>query len=139
MEPFCSRGTSGRRLHVGQDDLPAHEVREIAGPHTLVGVSTHSMAQLEAAVQSGADYIGVGPVFPSRTKSFDDFPGLNFVRQAVAATSLPAFCIGGVTPHNIEGIAEAGGRRVAVGRAISETEDPSQIVRRLRSGLAAFT
>jgi len=126
-------------VHVGQDDLPAHEVREIAGPHTLVGVSTHSMAQLEAAVQSGADYIGVGPVFPSRTKSFDDFPGLNFVRQAVAATSLPAFCIGGVTPHNIEGIAEAGGRRVAVGRAISETEDPSQIVRRLRSGLAAFT
>jgi thiamine-phosphate pyrophosphorylase len=83
-----------------------------------------------------ADYVGIGPVFPSRTKSFDEFPGLDFVRAAVSATSLPAFCIGGITPKNIDEVFDAGGRRVAVGRAISESEEPAQIARRLRTALA---
>jgi thiamine-phosphate pyrophosphorylase len=124
-------------VHVGQEDLPAAEVRRVVGPHALVGVSTHSLGQLEAAVLDGADYVGVGPVFPSRTKSFAEFPGLDYVRAATYATSLPAFCIGGVTPQNVEEIADAGGRRIAVGRAISTSEEPAGVVRRLRIALSA--
>jgi thiamine-phosphate pyrophosphorylase len=123
-------------VHVGQEDLPATEVRKIVGPHAMVGVSTHSLAQLAKAVNDGADYVGVGPVFPSKTKDFREFPGLDFVAAATAETSLPAFCIGGITPHNIERIVEAGGTRVAVSRTVTESEDPSTIVRRLKSALA---
>jgi thiamine-phosphate pyrophosphorylase len=123
-------------VHVGQEDLPAAEIRRVVGPEALIGVSTHSLADLEKAILDGADYVGIGPVFPSRTKSFEKFPGLDFVRAAVSATSLPAFCIGGITPKNIDEVFDAGGRRVAVGRAISESEEPAQIVRRLRTALA---
>ena len=123
-------------VHLGQEDLPPHEIRRIVGPQALIGVSTHSLLQLEAAVKDGADYVGVGPVFPSKTKSFENFPGLEFVEAAAQSTSLPAYCIGGVTPNNIAKIVEAGGRKAAVGSAISGSEEPSQVVRRLRSALA---
>jgi len=124
-------------VHVGQTDLPADAVRRVLGPDAIVGVSTHSLSDLERAVLQGADYVGVGPVFPSNTKSFDAFPGLDFVRAAVQSTSLPAFCIGGVATRNVDAVIEAGGRRVAVGRAISDSEEPGQVVRRLRTAIGA--
>ncbi|MFO0805231.1 MAG: thiamine phosphate synthase [Gemmataceae bacterium] len=122
-------------VHLGQDDLPVREARRILGPEPLIGVSTHSLAQVRQALRDGADYLGVGPVFPSSTKSFDAFPGLKFVQQAAAETSLPTFALGGIGPSNIGKVIAAGARRVAVSSCIATAEDPESVARSLRAAL----
>lgn len=112
-------------LHLGQEDLPIAEARKVVGTEMLIGLSTHSLAQAEEAVMAGADYIGVGPVFPSTTKEFHEYPGLALVRQVAERLSLPALAIGGIGPENIEAVMAAGATRVAVGRAITATPDPA--------------
>src|SRR5207248_11071344 len=110
------------------DDLPVREARRVLGPDHLVGVSTHTLEQVRQAILDGANYIGVGPAFPSETKEFVEFPGLDFVSQATRETTLPAFVIGGVSLDNIDKIIAAGGRRIAVGQAICRSSDPRRIV-----------
>src|SRR4029077_11335298 len=80
--------------HDRQEELTVKEARRIVGPDRLVGVSTHTIEQARQAVLDGADYLGVGPVFPSGTKSFDQLAGLDFVRQVAAEIKLPWFAIG---------------------------------------------
>ena len=116
-------------VHLGQDDLPVALARNIVGPHMLIGVSTHSLDQAEEAVLAGADYIGVGPVFPSQTKTFTDFPGLELVRAVAGRISLPAFAIGGIHRENLPQVLEAGARRVAVSAAIVKARDPAEEAR----------
>src|SRR5207244_2916050 len=94
--------TEADGVHVGQEELTVRDARRIVGPNKLVGVSTHSIEQARAAVLDGADYIGVGPVFSSGTKSFGALAGLEFVRQVSAEISLPAFAIGGIDAQNVE-------------------------------------
>ena len=118
-------------VHVGQEDLPAVEVRRIVGGDRLIGVSTHSVEQIRQAVLDGADYLGVGPVFPSSTKSFEEFAGLEFVQQAAMETSLPWFAIGGITAENLSELRDAGGARIAVTSAICRAEDPAEATREL--------
>jgi thiamine-phosphate pyrophosphorylase len=120
-------------VHVGQDELPVKEARRILGADALVGVSTHNLDQVRQAVLDGASYIGVGPTFDSQTKSFAEFPGLEFVRQAKAETSLPAFAIGGITLQNLEAVIAAGAGRVAVGNAICQSETPGAIAEAIRA------
>ena len=133
--PDIARLAEADGVHLGQDDLPVREARRVVGPDALIGVSTHSVEQVRRAVLDGADYIGVGPTFPSHTKAFDQFPGLEFVRAAAAETSLPAFVLGGVGPENIVPVVAAGGRRVAVGAAICRADDPEPVARVLRAAL----
>jgi thiamine-phosphate pyrophosphorylase len=113
-------------VHLGQDDMPIHEARRIVGPAALIGVSTHDLEQVRQAVLEGASYIGVGPIFPSKTKDFTQHPGLDFVRQARAETSLPAFALGGITSHNLGQVLAAGARRIAVSHAVCAADDPRQ-------------
>src|SRR3712207_5176281 len=94
--PDIARLAEADGVHLGQEELPVKEARRLLGPEALVGVSTHDLEQVGQALRDGASYVGVGPTFPSQTKPFPDFPGLEFVRQAAAETSLPAFVIGGV-------------------------------------------
>ena len=122
-------------VHVGQDDLPVCEARRIVGPDRLVGVSTHTIEQARPAVLDGADYLGVGPVFPSGTKEFAQLAGLEFVRQAAAEAALPWFAIGGITAENVGAVVAAGGRRVAVSGAICGAEDAAGAARQLRAAL----
>jgi thiamine-phosphate pyrophosphorylase len=122
-------------VHLGQDDLPVAAARRILGPDALIGVSTHTAEQVRRAVLDGADYLGVGPTFPSTTKPFDHLPGLAFVREASALTSLPAFVIGGVTAANVHQVREAGGTRVAVGAALAAADEPRPVARQLRAAL----
>ncbi|MCA9248257.1 MAG: thiamine phosphate synthase [Planctomycetales bacterium] len=124
-------------VHVGQDELTVKQVRAIVGPKPLIGVSTHGIEQARRAVLDGADYIGVGPTFPSTTKSFDDFPGLEFVRQVAEEISLPAFAIGGISLEHIAEVQGAGLNRVAVGAAITQAVDPAAQVRIFRDRLEA--
>jgi thiamine-phosphate pyrophosphorylase len=122
-------------VHVGQTDLPVAEARRLIGPERLVGVSTHSPAELDAALEAGADYVGVGPVYASSTKSFSQLAGLEFVRAAAERTGLPAFAIGGITPANIQEIVRAGLRRVAVGQALTAADNPRHIAQQLKAAL----
>ena len=122
-------------VHVGQEELPVADARVVVGPRRLVGVSTHSIEQARAAVLAGADYLGVGPTFPSTTKSFAEFPGLGFVGQVAAEISLPAFAIGGITPANVGEVVAAGLRRVAVSGAVTGASDPHAIVESLVAAL----
>jgi thiamine-phosphate pyrophosphorylase len=133
--PDVARLVEADGVHLGQDDMGVKDARRIAGPGLLIGVSTHTLAQLRQAVLDGADYVGVGPVFPSATKSFDEFPGLDFVREAGAETSLPAFALGGIGPANVAEVVAAGARRVAVSSAISTAPAPEQIARLLKAAL----
>lgn len=133
--PDVARAAGADGVHLGQDDLSIREARRILGPDALIGVSTHSMEQLRQAMLEGADYVGIGPTFPSKTKAFEQFAGLEFVRAATAETSLPAFALGGIGPENVAQVVAAGGRRVAVSAAIAGAEDPEPAARVLRTAL----
>ncbi len=122
-------------VHVGQGDLAALEARRIVGGNKLVGVSTHVIGQAEQAVLDGADYLGVGPVFSSRTKSFEEFAGLDYVRQVAEGISMPAFSIGGIGLENIEQVLAAGARRIAISSEICQAEDPERVARRVKETL----
>lgn len=135
--PDLARLCDADGVHVGQDDLPVREVRRIVGPDLLIGVSTHTPEQLRQAILDGADYVGVGPTFPSQTKEFESFAGLDFVRHAAAATSLPAFAIGGITLDNLDQVLASGLRRIAVGHAVCAADDPQQVAAEFRRRLDA--
>jgi thiamine-phosphate pyrophosphorylase len=122
-------------VHVGQEELTVKDARRLVGPEMLVGVSTHSIQQARQAVLDGADYLGLGPTFPSGTKRFDRFPGLDFLRQAAAEITLPAFAIGGINLENLPQVLAAGIRRVAVGQAITEATVPATAARRMLAAL----
>lgn len=124
-------------VHVGQQELSVADVRKIVGPQRLVGVSTHSLLQAQQAVNEGADYIGVGPVFPSRTKNFSEFPGLELVRNICTEISLPAYAIGGIDRENVSQVVEAGAVGIALSSAICSAEDPHSAAEDLLTRLKA--
>lgn len=133
--PDIARLVGADGVHLGQDDMGVKEARQVLGPGPLIGVSTHTPEQVRRAVLDGASYIGVGPTFASSTKEFGQLAGLEFVRQATAMTTLPAFVIGGVNADNIGEAVAAGARRVAVSAAICRADDPAPIAARLRAAL----
>ena len=83
----------------------------------------------------GANYIGVGPTFPSGTKQFEHFPGVELLRAVAAEIRLPAFAIGGITRENIGQVLAAGFTRIAVSGAIIEAEEPVRAINELRKVL----
>lgn len=122
-------------VHVGQEELSVADARAVLGPEAIVGVSTHAIEQAREAVLAGADYLGVGPTFPSPTKEFDAFPGLDYVRQVAAEITLPAFAIGGITAENLSQVQDAGVSRIAVSSAVTAVGDPVEAVQQLRERL----
>ena len=122
-------------VHVGQDDMPAREARRVVGAERLVGLSTHSPAQVDAAGGLGVDYIGVGPVNETPTKPGRPAVGLELVRYAAARASMPFFAIGGISGSNVGAVRAAGARRVAVVRALTAAVDPEAVANELRSAL----
>jgi thiamine-phosphate pyrophosphorylase len=90
-------------------------------------LSTHTIEQVRRAVLEGADYLGIGPAFPSPTKEFTTIPGLEFVRQAAAETSLPAFALGGITLDHLPEVLAAGAGRIAVSSAIGAADEPRPV------------
>jgi thiamine-phosphate pyrophosphorylase len=133
--PDIARLAEADGVHLGQDDMGVRDARRILGPDALVGVSTHDETQVRQAVLDGASYIGVGPTFPSATKSFETFAGLEFVRRATELTGLPAFAIGGINAGNVAEVAAAGARRVAVSQAVAGADDPRLAARALLAAL----
>lgn len=123
-------------VHVGQDDEAIESVRGTVGHDLLVGVSTHSPAQVAAALASDVDYFAVGPVYATPTKPGREPVGLELVRHAASvADERPWFAIGGIEPGNVGEVAAAGASRVAVVRAIRDAHDPRAAAAELRAAV----
>ncbi|WP_066917616.1 thiamine phosphate synthase [Mycobacterium interjectum] len=132
-----ARASGADVLHLGQRDLPLSVAREIVGPDTVIGLSSHDPDQA-AAAESAADYFCVGPCWPTPTKPGRPAPGLALVRAVAAlATGKPWFAIGGIDTDRLPDVLDAGARRIVVVRAITAAADPRAAAQRLRSALAA--
>ncbi len=116
-------------VHVGQEDLPLHDVKRVlaaVGRTMRVGVSTHTMAQAEAAVAAGADYIGCGPVFGTSTKENpDQVVGLEELRRVAAWSPVPVVAIGGITRETVGNVARTGAHAAAVIADVKRAIDPT--------------
>jgi len=125
--------------HIGQEDIPVAEARAAAGPDALIGLSTHSAAEVDAACAAlGAerpDQISVGPVWETPTKEGRRATGLGLVEHAARAATIPWFAIGGINAENVEEVVAAGARRAVVVRAIRDADDPQAAAARLRATL----
>ena len=124
-------------VHVGQDDMPARLARKLVGPDRIVGVSATTLADAVRAAEDGADYLGVGPIYPTGTKP-DAAPatGPGLVSEARRATGLPIVGIGGIGPTNAAEVVAAGADGVAVISAIVGKPDPRAEARRIREAVA---
>lgn len=122
-------------VHLGQHDVSVALARQMLGPHCIVGKSTTSPKEMEQALQEGADYIGVGPVYETPTKAGKAAAGLSYVRHAQAHATVPWFCIGGINPDNLGHVLGAGATRVAVVRSIMQAEHPTLITQYFLSQL----
>ncbi|HEX3909674.1 MAG TPA: thiamine phosphate synthase [Solirubrobacteraceae bacterium] len=139
--PLVARESGADGLHVGQQDMPVAEARELIGEEMLIGLSTHAPAEIEAAAPSAADgtrlvdYIGVGPVHETPTKLGRPAVGIELVSYAAAHAQVPFFAIGGLDETNVGEVLDAGAERIVVLRAIADAEDPEAAARLLRQRL----
>jgi thiamine-phosphate pyrophosphorylase len=119
-------------VHVGQTDLPARDVRKLIGAQKILGISTHNLDQAKQAVLDGADYIGVGPIFKSATKSRDYVAGPVFAREVSKIIPLPAVAIAGINEQNVDEMLVTGIRAIAVTAAVAASDDPRAAAERLK-------
>jgi len=133
--PDLARLAGADGVHLGQDDVRPRDARRVVGSAALLGISTHDTEQLERAVLDGAAYLGVGPIFSSKTKDFAALAGLEFVRRAAEISTLPWFAIGGIDEENLDAVLDAGAQRIAVSSAVVQAESPRAAAKALRAKL----
>lgn len=127
-------------VHLGQDDTAPADARAMLPPDAMLGLSTHSRDQIEAAQELGdeaPDYISVGPIWETPTKQGRPGVGLELIDTAARIARLPWFAIGGIDPGNVGEVVAAGARRVVVVRAIRDAQDPAAATRELRDAVEA--
>lgn len=124
-------------LHVGQDDLPAPVARRLLGPGRILGVSTHNVEQAVQAQADGADYIAIGSIYQTSTKTNFELVGLEMIRAVRSLIRKPLVAIGGITPENVEEVIRAGADGVAVISGISGAPDPAAETRRFLERIRA--
>ena len=122
-------------VHLGQQDLTPHEARQILGPDAIIGLSTHGPEQARGAEMSGADYIGVGPIFLTDTKRHREAVGTEYIQQSKEACGLPGYAIGHVDDETIDEVIDAGATRIAVCTGIIAHPDPQMAARQLHDKL----
>ena len=118
--------TRAAGVHTGSEDLPLDLVRRVVGPDCLLGRTAHTVEEAREAVRAGADYLGVGPCFPSATKAFAEFAPPRFLETVAREIALPTFAIGGITLDGLAAVAALGLSRVAVASAITAAADPAR-------------
>ena len=127
------RAVEADGVHLGQDDFPLREARRLLGPNTIIGVSTHRVEQALRAVEEGADYINVGPIFETQTKQHSGPPvGLDLFREIRRLVNIPITIMGGIKLENLDQVLEAGARRIAVVSAVVGADDIAATVRQFR-------
>src|SRR5207253_11455842 len=118
-------------VHLGQDDLPPDAVRALPGfEGRLIGRSTHSLGQAQMAVHEAADYIAVGPVYPTPTKEGRPAVGTALVSRVAGVIDRPFVAVGGIDHDSAAAVAEAGAVARAVVRAVYDAVDPAEAARR---------
>lgn len=123
-------------VHIGQEDFPVEAVRRLVGEEMAIGLSTHSPEQAQAAVKSGADYIGVGPIFRTFTKDdVVDPVGFEYLDYVVGNMDIPFVAIGGIKGHNVAEVVRRGARCVAMVTEIVEAENISEKITALRNAM----
>jgi len=122
-------------VHLGQHDMPIAEARKLLRPGAIVGKSTHNIAQALAAVNEGADYISVGPMFATQTKDAGAPVGPELLTEVAGKVSLPLVPIGGINADNAEKLVNAGAKRIAVCSAVCCADDPKEAAAALRAKL----
>ncbi len=128
-------------VHLGQNDLPIAQARNLQLAPLIIGKSTHSLKQLRTACEENPTYVSLGPVFPTGTKPTAKAMGLDYVRQAteiLTDTGVGHVAIGGITPDNIENVLNAGAKTIAVCSAVTKAADPETACRELRGKIADF-
>jgi len=121
-------GASG--VHLGQDDLDVPGARMIVGTESIIGFSTHNVEQFQAAAESDADYIALGPIFATDSKANPDpAVGVDFIRRVRKLTSKPIVAVGGITPERARQVIDAGADSVAVISDILKARNPAERVR----------
>jgi thiamine-phosphate pyrophosphorylase len=131
-DPELARVCDADGVHLGQDDMPAAEARRILGPEAIIGLSTHSEDQIDAAAAEPVDYISVGPIWETPTKQGRPGVGLGLVEYARANAARPFFAIGGIDPDNIAEVVAAGATRIGAVRAIRDAERPQSAAEAMR-------
>ncbi|MEG6513283.1 thiamine phosphate synthase [Desulforamulus ruminis] len=123
-------------VHIGQDDLPPEKVRELVGKEMLIGLSTHSPEEARAALGAGVDYLGVGPIFATKTKKdVCDPVGLEYLEYVARNIPLPFVAIGGIKEYNIHQVTARGARCVALVAEIVGSPDIAAKVQALRQAM----
>lgn len=125
-------------VHLGQEDLPIQQARSLLGAGRLIGRSTHSLEQALAAVEAGADYIALGPIYPTPTKPDYGRVGTGLIRRVSARVHVPIVCIGGIDAATVGTVLEARAACVAVVRAVCSAADPEAAARELKRTLEQF-
>ena len=123
-DPYLAQELGADGVHLGQDDMDPSEARQIVGPYAIIGLSTHSPEQIEAAAGQPVDYISVGPVWETPTKAGRPATGLELIRTASEIAKAPWFAIGGIDAGNVSEVVDAGAERICVVRAIRDAPDP---------------
>ena len=134
--PELLRDVRAEGAHVGQDDGSVAAAREAAGRPVIIGKSTHSPAQAQAAAEEGADYIGFGPLFVTPTKPGRPAIGLRDIAAVHECVPVPIFCIGGIKQDNLAQVRDAGARRVVIVSGWLQAEDIAEAVRSARQILS---
>jgi thiamine-phosphate pyrophosphorylase len=127
-------------VHLGDDDLPVADAREMLGEDALIGRSVSTVEAAREAERAGADYLGVGAVYATGSKDVDEDEqaiGLDVVRDIDDAVDIPFVGIGGITPENAADVAAAGADGVAVITAITQADDPEGATRDLAAAVAS--
>ncbi|MBS1862347.1 MAG: thiamine phosphate synthase [Actinobacteria bacterium] len=135
-DPELARACDADGVHVGEVDEVA-AARELLGPDAIVGVSTHSPAQIAAADEAAVDYIAVGPIWETPTKPGRPAVGLELISHAAEQARHPFFAIGGISPLNAGDVVRAGARRLCVVRAIRDAPNPEVAAEALRRAFGA--
>jgi thiamine-phosphate pyrophosphorylase len=128
-------------VHLGQNDLPVEQARKLQFAPMIIGKSTHSLEQLNAACAESPTYVGLGPVFPTATKPGAGAVGLEYVTgamQVLAGIGIGHVAIGGITPDNVEKVLNAGGESIAVCSAVTQASDPAAACRTFKDKIEAF-
>jgi len=127
-------------VHLGQDDFPLREARRIAGPNFILGASTHSVGEARKAVEEGADYINIGPIFPTGTKKGVIAPvGPDMITEVTSVVKHPFTVMGGVKLNNVEEVLKRGARRIAVVTAVVSADDITAAARELVEKINSYS
>lgn len=127
--------TGAQGVHIGQDDMPIEMARSLLGSEKIIGVSTHSPKQAIEAENNGADYIAIGPAFPTITKPHEPAVGVDTALEVGKRAKIPVFAIGGITLSNVGRIINGGISHIAVSSSIVNAKDVTDATKQFNKSL----